>query len=146
LLNIDLPFKTKHATFNIVLNTSHINPFSAKILIEFQKTIDNDLLFILKELILSWYNLGSFGAYNSLNLQLTDDVNNTIYNKQSYKITDIDRVANFDDIQFMVLDQEQILVKINLGTSDLLAFDILINCLIGFNEHHNSCLEKVSIY
>jgi hypothetical protein len=89
------------------------NPFDLWIWLEFETIPSNMEQQYVEELINSWFYLGKLGAFNAENLQVQDTGVEVSY--LDYNMSEVDYLGTWGRCWF------------DLGTSDLIALDILIN-------------------
>jgi hypothetical protein len=114
------------------------NPFDLWIWLEFE-TIPSEMeKQYIEELFDSWFYLGKLGGFNSENLQVQDRGVDISY--MDYELDDSDQILmapmhNMSDFQY-----EGIWGRcwFDLGTSDLISLDVLINALNQLNKEYLS--------
>lgn len=115
-----------------------IDPFEAWIWIELYGPPAGGLGEMLQEVINSWFMLGRLGAYDSSNLQV-------LYSDGARGLAEYDdqRDGAGSLLQATMHDMGEIEYRgnwarfwVDMGTSDELAFDILINALQTFSKEH----------
>jgi hypothetical protein len=89
--------------------------------------LDINIIYIL-QVIQAWYVMGRLGAYNSSNLQLA---NSMLDYDPSYDSDQASGVmpSSFHDISDVEFQDNWGRVWVDLGTSDYLGLDVLLNCL-----------------
>lgn len=97
----------------------------------------------LKHILNSWFILGKFGAYNSLNLQLNYNINEKNDNLSYFDSSSL--TQEMQSVNFIYYDKNSCIINVNLGTSDELSLDILINAVIGLNSNQNE-VKKLLVY
>ena len=91
-----------------------------------------------QEVINSWFMLGRLGAYNSSNLQVLYSSNGA-GNELEYDVneaTSSGLVSSMHDMGTLETNGPWVRFWCDLGTSDELALDILMNALISFSREH----------
>ncbi|CAN6232844.1 unnamed protein product [Urochloa humidicola] len=111
------------------------NPLNSYIWFElFGEPTDRDVD-LLGGVIQAWYVMGRLGAYNSSNLQLA---NSMLDYDPSYDSDEASSVmpSSFHDISDVEFQDNWGRVWVDLGTSDYLALDVLLNCLTQLSSEH----------
>ncbi|XP_039792038.1 uncharacterized protein LOC120657697 [Panicum virgatum] len=111
------------------------NPLNSFIWFElFGEPTDRDVD-LLGGVIQAWYVMGRLGAYNSSNLQLA---NSMLDYDPSYDSDEASSVmpSSFHDISDVEFQDNWARVWVDLGTSDYLAVDVLLNCLTQLSSEH----------
>ncbi|PAN09077.1 hypothetical protein PAHAL_1G456800 [Panicum hallii] len=111
------------------------NPLNSFIWFElFGEPTDRDVD-LLGGVIQAWYVMGRLGAYNSSNLQLA---NSMLDYDPSYDSDEASSVmpSSFHDISDVEFQDNWARVWVDLGTSDYLALDVLLNCLTQLSSEH----------
>nr|CAB3448408.1 unnamed protein product [Digitaria exilis] len=107
---------------------ANFNPLNSFIWFElFGEPTDRDVD-LLGGVIQAWYVMGRLGAYNSSNLQLA---NSMLDFDPSYDSDEASSVmpSSFHDISDVEFQDNWARVWVDLGTSDYLGLDVLLNCL-----------------
>uniref|UniRef100_A0A0E0K773 Uncharacterized protein n=1 Tax=Oryza punctata TaxID=4537 RepID=A0A0E0K773_ORYPU len=88
-----------------------------------------------QRVIQAWYVMGRLGAYNSSNLQLA---NSMLDYDPSYDSDQASGVmpSSFHDISDVEFQDNWGRVWVDLGTSDYLGLDVLLNCLTQLSSEH----------
>jgi len=105
------------------------NPFDVWIWLEFPTVPSRKEQQYIEELLDSWFYLGKLGGFNAENLPVQDTGIDISY--MEYDRTDLDNALmspmhNMGDIEYLGVWGR---CWFDLGTSDLIAIDILINAL-----------------
>jgi hypothetical protein len=103
------------------------NPFDLWIWLEFETIPSNMEQQYVEELINSWFYLGKLGAFNAENLQVQDtgvEVSYLDYNNESFNHIFMALMHNMSEVDYLGTWGR---CWFDLGTSDLIALDILIN-------------------
>ncbi|KAF7081162.1 hypothetical protein CFC21_085134 [Triticum aestivum] len=111
------------------------NPLNAFIWFElFGEPTDRDVD-LLGGVIQAWYVMGRLGAFNSSNLQLA---NSMLDFDPSYDSEEASAVmpSSFHDISDVEFQDSWGRVWVDLGTSDHLGLDVLLNCLTQLSSEH----------
>ncbi|XP_066163288.1 uncharacterized protein [Oryza sativa Japonica Group] len=111
------------------------NPLNSFIWFElFGEPTDRDVD-LLGGVIQAWYVMGRLGAYNSSNLQLA---NSMLDYDPSYDSDQASGVmpSSFHDISDVEFQDNWGRVWVDLGTSDYLGLDVLLNCLTQLSSEH----------
>jgi Protein of unknown function (DUF3531) len=108
------------------------NPFDLWIWIEFETTPSEQEKLYLEQVFESWFYLGKLGAFNAENLQVQDaglDLNYLDYNESSESLMALmHNMGNFEYEGYWGR------CWFDLGTSDAIALDILLNALVQFSK------------
>ncbi len=105
------------------------NPFDLWIWIEFDTVPSNAEKQYLEEVFDSWFYLGKLGAFNAENLQVQDtglDISYMEYDDDAADNTLMALMHNMSDFEYQGTWGR---CWFDLGTSDAIAIDILINAL-----------------
>lgn len=109
--------------------------FDLWIWIQFQDHVNEREKQMIDELFASWFLLGKLGGFNATNLQVLEagvDVSYFDYDRDS--MTDMMAVMhNIDDVEYQGSWSR---CWVDLGTSDAIAIDTLINSLYRFSEEY----------
>lgn len=114
------------------------NPFDLWIWLEFPTVPSRKEQHYIEELLDSWFYIGKLGGFNAENLPVQDTGVEISY--MEYDRTDLDNALmspmhNMGDIEYLGVWGR---CWFDLGTSDLIAIDILINAL---NQLSNEFVE-----
>jgi hypothetical protein len=108
------------------------NPFDLWIWIEFETTPSEQEKLYLEQVFESWFYLGKLGAFNAENLQVQDaglDLNYLDYNEGSDSLMALmHNMGNFEYEGYWGR------CWFDLGTSDAIALDVLLNALVQFSK------------
>ena len=108
------------------------NPFDLWIWIEFETTPSEQEKLYLEQVFESWFYLGKLGAFNAENLQVQDaglELNYLDYNESSDSMMALmHNMGNFEYEGYWGR------CWFDLGTSDAIALDILLNALVQFSK------------
>ncbi|KAM0916398.1 hypothetical protein ACQ4PT_010211 [Festuca glaucescens] len=118
------------------------NPLNAFIWFEiFGEPTDRDVD-LLGGVIQAWYVMGRLGAFNSSNLQLA---NSMLDFDPSYDSDEASAVmpSSFHDISDVEFQDSWGRVWVDLGTSDYLGLDVLLNCLTQLSSEHMGIKQVV---
>ncbi|XP_047042583.1 uncharacterized protein LOC124646522 [Lolium rigidum] len=121
------------AAFKVIFRD--FNPLNAFIWFElFGEPTDRDVD-LLGGVIQAWYVMGRLGAFNSNNLQLA---NSMLDFDPSYNSDEASVVmpSSFHDISDVEFQDSWGRVWVDLGTSDYLGLDVLLNCLTQLSSEH----------
>ncbi|KAF7112763.1 hypothetical protein RHSIM_RhsimUnG0195900 [Rhododendron simsii] len=111
------------------------NPLGSYIWFELIGSPSDSNVDLLGTVIQSWYVMGRLGAYNSSNLQLTNssmDYNPLYDSVEGSKVMP----SSFHDIGDVEFQDNWGRVWVDLGTTDFLAIDILLNCLTVLSSEY----------
>ncbi|KAM0868996.1 hypothetical protein ACQ4PT_040957 [Festuca glaucescens] len=138
------------------------NPLNAFIWFElFGEPTDRDVD-LLGGVIQAWYVMGRLGAFNSSNLQLANsmldfdpsydsDEASAVMPSSFHNISDVEfqdswgrvwyELETFNSLKLVMLfmlfwKSSSIYVRVDLGTSDYLGLDVLLNCLTQLSSEH----------
>jgi Protein of unknown function (DUF3531) len=90
----------------------------------------------IDEVFSSWFFLGKLGGFNAENLQVQDtglDISYLPYNEEQLNNSMLSVMHNMGEVEYEGLWAR---CWIDLGTSDALAIDVLINTLEQFNREY----------
>ncbi|WP_404786811.1 DUF3531 family protein [Altericista sp. CCNU0014] len=108
------------------------NPFDLWIWIEFETTPSEQEKLYLEQVFESWFYLGKLGAFNAENLQVQDaglDLNYLDYSEDSHSLMALmHNMGNFEYEGYWGR------CWFDLGTSDAIALDVLLNALVQFSK------------
>ncbi len=105
------------------------NPFDLWIWLEFPTVPSRMEQQYIEELLDSWFYLGKLGGYNAENLNVQDtgvEISYMEYDKSSLDNALMSPMHNMGDIEYLGVWGR---CWFDLGTSDLIALDILINAM-----------------
>lgn len=105
------------------------NPFDLWIWLEFPTVPSRMEQQYIEELLDSWFYLGKLGGYNAENLAVQDtgiEISYMEYDKSGLENTLMSPMHNMGDIEYLGVWGR---CWFDLGTSDLIAIDILINSM-----------------
>lgn len=112
------------------------NPFDLWIWIEFETVPSSMETQYIEELFNSWFYLGKLGGFNAENLQIQEEGLDISYMEYNQEIADHSFMAvmhNMADFQYLGSWGR---CWFDLGTSDAIAIDILINSLRQINREY----------
>jgi hypothetical protein len=112
------------------------NPFDLWIWIEFGSVPSRMEQQYLEELFNSWFYVGKLGGFNAENLQVQDtgiDISYMDYNPVSVENAMMAPMHNMSDFQY---EGTWGRCWFDLGTSDLIALDVLINALYQLSREY----------
>ncbi|MEM7555344.1 MAG: DUF3531 family protein [Cyanobacteria bacterium P01_A01_bin.84] len=121
-----------------------INSFDLWIWIEFITVPSQKEKEFVEELFDSWFYLGKLGAFNAENLQVQEtglDISYMNYNQDGYDSSLLALMHNMGDFEYL---GKWARCWFDLGTSDAIAIDILINALTQLG-HEYVTIENVYI-
>lgn len=110
------------------------NPFDLWIWLELENMPSPTEKQYLEEVFNSWFYLGKLGAYNAENLQVQDmgvEISYMDYDNAKADSVMMSPMHNMSDFEYLVTWGR---CWVDLGTSDLIAIDILINALKQFSK------------
>jgi len=121
-----------------------VDPFNVWIWIEFD-TVPSELeKQYIEEIFSSWYFLGKLGGFNAENLQVQEagaDISYLDYDSDRAESSFIAPMHNMGEFEY---EQTWARCWFDLGTSDAIALDVLINALRQFSSEYVT-LEKVIV-
>lgn len=112
------------------------NPFDLWIWLEFETVPAPQETHYIEELFNSWYYLGKLGGFNAENLQVQDEGVDISYMDYDPAIAGSAMMApmhNMGDFEYLGTWGR---CWLDLGTSDPMALDVLINALIQLNREY----------
>jgi hypothetical protein len=121
-----------------------VNPFDLWIWLKFNTVPSQKEKQYIEELFNSWFYLGKLGAFNAENLQVQDtglDLSYMNYDSQGYENSLLALMHNMSDFEYQGVWGR---CWLDVGTSDAIALDILINALQQISSEYVS-LEEVYI-
>lgn len=110
------------------------NPFDLWIWLEFETTPSPMEQQYIEEVFDSWYYLGKLGGFNAENLRVSDagvDISYMEYDRVGRDETLMAPMHNMGDFEYLGTWGR---CWIDLGTSDLIAIDVLINALTQLSK------------
>ncbi len=118
------------------INFREFNPFDLWIWIEFENVPSPREKEYIEEVFNSWFYLGKLGAFNAENLQVQDmgiDIGYMDYDQEMAEQSMMSLMHNMGDFQYLGNWGR---CWFDMGTSDLIAVDILINALRQLNSEY----------
>ncbi|BAY35228.1 hypothetical protein NIES2107_71390 (plasmid) [Nostoc carneum NIES-2107] len=112
------------------------NPFDVWIWLRFSTIPSARERQYVEEVFNSWFYLGKLGAFNAENLQVQDtglDISYMNYDEQGYDKSLLALMHNMGEFEY---EGEWGRCWFDLGTSDAIALDILINALTQLSEEY----------
>ncbi|MEC4813957.1 MAG: DUF3531 family protein [Scytonema sp. PMC 1069.18] len=106
-----------------------VDPFDVWIWLEFSTVPSKQERQYVEEVFNSWFYLGKLGAFNAENLQVQDtgvDLSYTDYDSEGYDKSMLALMHNMGEFEY---EGTWARCWFDLGTSDAIALDILINAL-----------------
>lgn len=113
-----------------------INPFDMWIWIKFSTIPSQGEKQYVEEVFNSWFYLGKLGAFNAENLQVQDtglDISYMNYDEAGYDKSLVALMHNMGEFEY---EGEWFRCWFDLGTSDAIALDILINALTQISQEY----------
>ena len=113
-----------------------INPFDVWIWLRFSTIPSEREKQFVEELFDSWFYLGKLGAFNAENLQVQDtglDISYLNYDQNNYQNSLIALMHNMGEFEY---NGDWGRCWFDLGTSDAIALDILINALTQLGQEY----------
>lgn len=112
------------------------NPFDVWIWLEFSTIPSEREKQYIEEVFNSWFYLGKLGAFNAENLQVQEtgiDISYMNYDPEGYDKSLLALMHNMGDVEYQGTWARS---WFDLGTSDAIALDILINALKQINQEY----------
>ncbi|ABA27391.1 hypothetical protein BNATCHR374 (nucleomorph) [Bigelowiella natans] len=133
---------TKNEKFNnhFRIENNIKNFYNIKINIYFKEKVNLENKKILKEIILSWFLLGSYGAYSTEILEEKSVTDSTDQRSFEYE-----NQSGFHSIDLFTFKNNFCTLIVNLGAVDDYVINILLNSLRGFNVQ-NDCIEFIKLH
>ncbi|MBE9216207.1 DUF3531 family protein [Plectonema cf. radiosum LEGE 06105] len=113
-----------------------INPFDVWIWLKFSTVPSEREKQFVEELFNSWFYLGKLGAFNAENLQVQDtgnDISYLNYDQDGYQNSLLSLMHNMGEFEY---NGDWGRCWLDLGTSDAIAIDILMNALIQLGQEY----------
>ena len=112
------------------------NPFDLWIWIEFETVPSTMEQQYIEELFNSWFYLGKLGGFNAENLQVQDTGVDISYLEYDAQVADGSMMALMHNISEFQYQGTWGRCWFDLGTSDLIALDVLINSLKQLSQEY----------
>lgn len=112
------------------------NPFDTWIWLRFSTIPSQQEKKYVEEVFNSWFYLGKLGGFNGENLQIQDtglDISYMDYDPKGYDKSLLALMHNMGEFEY---EGEWSRCWFDLGTTDAIALDILINALTQLNEEY----------
>ncbi len=113
-----------------------INPFDVWIWLRFSTVPSEREKQFVEELFNSWFYLGKLGAFNAENLQVQDtglDISYLHYDQDGYQNSLVALMHNMGEFEY---NGDWGRCWFDLGTSDAIALDILLNALTQLGQEY----------
>ncbi|WP_414619123.1 DUF3531 family protein [Calothrix sp. CCY 0018] len=113
-----------------------INPFDVWIWLRFSTVPSEREKQFVEELFNSWFYLGKLGAFNAENLQVQDtglDISYLHYDQDGYQNSLLALMHNMGEFEY---NGDWGRCWFDLGTSDAIALDLLINALTQLGQEY----------
>ncbi len=113
-----------------------INPFDVWIWLRFSTVPSQREKQFVEELFNSWFYLGKLGAFNAENLQVQDtglDISYLHYDQDGYQNSLLALMHNMGEFEY---NGDWGRCWFDLGTSDAIALDVLINALTQLGQEY----------
>jgi len=120
----------------MLIKFREINPFDIWIWLKFSTIPSQREKDYIEELFNSWFYLGKLGAFNAENLQVQDtglEISYMSYNQDGYENSLKALMHNMGELEY---EGEWARCWFDLGTSDAIALDILVNAITQINEEY----------
>jgi hypothetical protein len=117
--------------------------FDLWIWIKFNEVPSSSEKQLLDELFNSWFLLGKLGGFNACNMQAQEtgvDISYFDYDNQSAEDEMMSVMHNMTDLEY---ENEWARCWVDLGTTDAIAIDILVNALRQFDKEYVAIEEVV---
>ncbi len=113
-----------------------VDPFNVWIWLQFASVLSEREKLYIEQVLNAWFSLGQLGGFNASNLQASEadpDLSNLLYDTDNLEGSLMALMHNMGDIEY-----EGTLGRcwFDLGTSDALALDVLINALAQFSREY----------
>jgi hypothetical protein len=112
------------------------NPFDVWIWFKFATIPSQQEKQYVEEVFNSWFYLGKLGGFNAENLQIQEtgvDLNYIDYDRGGYSRSMVAFMHNMGEFEY---EGEWARCWFDLGTSDAIALDILLNALLQLSEEY----------
>ncbi|MBU6345943.1 MAG: DUF3531 family protein [Cyanobacteria bacterium REEB494] len=112
------------------------NPFDVWIWFKFGTIPSQQEKQYVEEVFNSWFYLGKLGGFNAENLQIQEtgvDLNYIDYDSEAYSRSMVALMHNMGEFEY---EGEWGRCWFDLGTSDAISLDILLNALLQLNEEY----------
>ncbi|EFA72542.1 hypothetical protein B7O87_07595 [Cylindrospermopsis raciborskii CENA303] len=112
------------------------NPFDVWIWFKFGTIPSQQEKQYVEEVFNSWFYLGKLGGFNAENLQIQEtgvDLNYIDYDREGYSRSMVALMHNMGEFEY---EGEWGRCWFDLGTSDAIALDILLNALLQLSEEY----------
>ena len=119
------------------------NPFDLWIWLEFDHVLSQMEQQYIEELFDSWFYLGKLGGFNAENLQIQEtgiDISYMEYNQDFADNAMMSLMHNMGEMEFL---GNWARCWFDLGTSDLIAIDILINALKELSKEYVNVTQLI---
>ena len=119
-----------------------INPFDVWIWLRFSTVPSEREKQFVEELFDSWFYLGKLGAFNAENLQVQEtglDISYLYYDQEGYQNSLLALMHNMGEFEY---NGDWARCWFDLGTSDAIALDILINSLTQLGQEYVRSEER----
>lgn len=116
----------------------NVDPFDLWVWVELYSSPSSAEVEMVQEVINSWFMLGRLGAYNSSNLQVLYS-STGVRNDLEYDVGEAASsglASTMHDIGSLEANGPWLRFWVDMGTSDELGLDILMNALITFSREH----------
>ena len=128
------------STVPTLVTFREVNPFSCWIWIESHNAIAEMERPLLEEVFKAWFVLGKLGGFNAYNMQAAetyDSVSFMDYSmEQAHDFSTDTSSRTFHEMSEVEYRAEWARVWVDMGTSDEMAFDVLVNSLIQFSREY----------
>lgn len=115
----------------------YFDPFDVWIWVELYRPPSGGELEMIQEVVNSWFMLGRLGAFNATNMQVMYSGSGPTEDFE-YDVEEAVGVlsASMHEMNAMEANGNWVRFWVDLGTTDEMALDILLNALIGFSKEH----------
>jgi len=133
---VDLLLLIQYAPSLMNIQFREFNPFNVWIWIKFSNVPAEREKQYVEEVLDSWFFLGKLGGFNAENLQVQDvglDISYMEYDEDTSNTSLLALMHNMGDVEY---EGTWARCWFDLGTSDAIALDVLINALRQFSQDY----------
>jgi hypothetical protein len=120
------------------------NPFDLWVWLEFSTVPSEMEKQYVEEIFNSWFSLGKLGGFNAENLQIQDTGIEISYMEYDIEVAEDSMMALMHNMGEFEYQGTWARCWFDLGTSDAIALDVLINALIQFSKEYVA-IERVIV-
>jgi len=119
------------------------NPFDLWMWLEFSTVPSNSEKQYVEEVFNSWFYLGKLGAFNAENLQVQDTGLDLSYMNYEEQVVDNSLMALMHNMGAFEYEGTWARCWFDLGTSDAIALDVLLNALKQLSQEYVSIVGLI---